>query len=68
MITGVRGAGDAGFGGEIRQVRSRARGEGAKRVPLSPDRPVAGFLPHIEGDRAWFRWGDKPFERTGDDG
>ncbi|MFG2323092.1 hypothetical protein [Streptomyces sp. NPDC048568] len=68
MITGVRGAGDTGLGGETRQVRSRDCGEGAKRAPLSPDGPVAGFLPHIEGHRAWFRWSDELFERTGDDG
>ncbi len=68
MITGVRGAGDAGFGGEIRQVRSRDRGAGAEGAPLSPDGPVAGFLPHIEGGRAWLRWSDEPFQRTGGDG
>lgn len=28
----------------------------------SPDRPVPEFLLHIEGDRAWFRWSDEPFE------
>ncbi|MER5914014.1 hypothetical protein ABT124_26925 [Streptomyces sp. NPDC001982] len=28
----------------------------------SPDGPVPEFLLHIEGDRAWFRWSDKPFE------
>lgn len=21
--------------------------------------PVAGFLPHINGDEAWFRWSDE---------
>ncbi|MFF3332438.1 hypothetical protein ACFYWX_23225 [Streptomyces sp. NPDC002888] len=33
----------------------------------SPDGPVPEFLLHIEGDRAWFRWSDEPFEddRTG---
>ncbi|MFJ4466657.1 hypothetical protein ACIP2X_03965 [Streptomyces sp. NPDC089424] len=30
-----------------------------RRVSLSsPDGPVADFLLHIEGDRAWFRWID----------
>ncbi|WP_328876740.1 hypothetical protein OHT76_40585 [Streptomyces sp. NBC_00287] len=34
-----------------------------RRVSLSsPDGPVAEFLLHIEGDRAWFRWSDEPFE------
>lgn len=34
-----------------------------RRVSLmSPDGPVPEFLLHIEGDRAWFRWSDKPFE------
>ncbi|MCI3274019.1 hypothetical protein [Streptomyces cylindrosporus] len=28
----------------------------------SPDGPVPEFLLHIEGDRAWFRWSDEPFE------
>ncbi|WP_345593000.1 hypothetical protein [Streptomyces marokkonensis] len=40
-----------------------------RRVRLvSPDGPVAEFLLHIEGERAWFRWSDEPFqrERTGD--
>ncbi|WP_330455849.1 hypothetical protein OIB37_02575 [Streptomyces sp. NBC_00820] len=33
------------------------------RVSLSsPDGPVPEFLLHIEGDRAWFRWSDEPFE------
>ncbi|ANS70066.1 hypothetical protein SLINC_7842 [Streptomyces lincolnensis] len=36
-----------------------------RRVSLtSPDGPVAEFLLHIDGDRAWFRWSDEPF---GDD-
>ncbi|NUP38611.1 MAG: hypothetical protein HOY76_16735 [Streptomyces sp.] len=35
-----------------------------RRVSLSsPDGPVPEFLLHIEGDRAWFRWNDEPFER-----
>jgi hypothetical protein len=34
-----------------------------RRVSLcSPDGPVAEFLLHIEGDRAWFRWSEEPFE------
>ncbi|MCX4767125.1 hypothetical protein OG562_40400 [Streptomyces sp. NBC_01275] len=34
-----------------------------RRVSMtSPDGPVAEFLLHIEGDRAWFRWSDEPFE------
>ncbi|WAZ25973.1 hypothetical protein STRCI_007506 [Streptomyces cinnabarinus] len=34
-----------------------------RRVTLSsPDGPVAEFLLHIDGDRAWFRWSDEPFE------
>ncbi|WP_416530301.1 hypothetical protein [Streptomyces coelicoflavus] len=40
----------------------------ARRVRLvSPDGPVAAFLLHIEGDRAWFRWSDEPFEPEGTD-
>jgi hypothetical protein len=27
----------------------------------SPEGPVAEFLLHISGDRAWFRWSDEPF-------
>ncbi|MGW7341541.1 hypothetical protein [Streptomyces sp. NPDC054808] len=39
-----------------------------RRVRLvSPDGPVAEFLLHIDGDRAWFRWSDAPFEREGTD-
>ncbi|CCK25306.1 hypothetical protein BN159_0927 [Streptomyces davaonensis JCM 4913] len=34
-----------------------------RRVTLSsPDGPVAEFLLHIDGDRAWFRWSEEPFE------
>lgn len=43
-------------------------GEIERRVRLvSPDGPVAGFLLHIRGERAWFRWSDEPVgrERTG---
>ena len=37
----------------------------ARRVSLSsPDGPVAEFLLHIEGDRAWFRWSDELFEHA----
>jgi hypothetical protein len=33
-----------------------------RRVALvSPDGPVPEFLLHIDGDRAWFRWSEKPF-------
>lgn len=36
-------------------------GEIERRVRLvSPDGPVAGFLLHIRGDRAWFRWSEEP--------
>jgi hypothetical protein len=27
-----------------------------------PGRPVAEFLLHIEGDEAWFRWSEEPFD------
>ena len=38
----------------------------ARRVSLlAPDGPVPEFLLHIEGDRAWFRWSDEPFEEAG---
>ncbi|MFF7162079.1 hypothetical protein ACFZBP_12055 [Streptomyces sp. NPDC008086] len=34
-----------------------------RRVSLSsPDGSVAEFLLHIEGERAWFRWSEEPFE------
>ncbi|WP_424556283.1 hypothetical protein [Streptacidiphilus pinicola] len=29
---------------------------------VAPAGPVAEFLLHIDGDRAWFRWSDEPFE------
>ncbi|MEW2403069.1 hypothetical protein [Streptomyces sp. NPDC046862] len=29
---------------------------------VAPGRPVAEFLLHIEGDQAWFRWSEEPFE------
>ncbi|MHC5907046.1 hypothetical protein ACVNF4_24565 [Streptomyces sp. S6] len=39
-------------------------GEITARVSLSsPDGPVPEFLLHIEGERAWFRWSDEPFDR-----
>ncbi|PZT71228.1 hypothetical protein DN402_03545 [Streptomyces sp. SW4] len=37
------------------------QGEIGRRMRLdSPDGPVAGFLLHVDGDRAWFRWSDEP--------
>ncbi|MFJ8113530.1 hypothetical protein [Streptomyces sp. NPDC096132] len=39
------------------------QGEIRRRVTLvSPRGPVPEFLLHIEGDTAWFRWSDEPFE------
>ncbi|MFA3878225.1 hypothetical protein ABS735_32010 [Streptomyces sp. MMCC 100] len=36
-----------------------------RRVRLvSPDGPVAEFLLHIKGDRAWFRWSDESFDES----
>ncbi|MEV8100563.1 hypothetical protein [Kitasatospora sp. NPDC085879] len=29
----------------------------------APTGPVAEFLLHIDGDRAWFRWSDEPFDQ-----
>ncbi|MCO1580710.1 hypothetical protein M8C13_33635 [Crossiella sp. SN42] len=29
---------------------------------VSPEGPVAEFLLHIQGDEAWFRWSDEPFD------
>ncbi|MEE1827334.1 hypothetical protein PUR61_34855 [Streptomyces sp. BE20] len=29
----------------------------------APAGPVAEFLLHVDGDRAWFRWSDEPFEQ-----
>lgn len=39
-------------------------GEIGRRVSLiAPHgRPVPEFLLHIDGDRAWFRWSDEPFD------
>ena len=47
----------------------KAYDEVRRRVALSsPQGPVPEFLLHIEGDRAWFRWSDEPFEeRPGDE-
>jgi len=48
-----------------RQEWEAAYGEISRRVSLSsPDGPVPEFLLHIEGDRAWFRWSDEPFEHA----
>ncbi|NUR05087.1 MAG: hypothetical protein HOY79_53880 [Streptomyces sp.] len=50
---------------EHRQAWEAAYDEITRRVSLSsPDGPVAEFLLHIEGDRAWFRWSDEPFEHA----
>ncbi|MER6205523.1 hypothetical protein [Streptomyces sp. NPDC001642] len=39
----------------------------SRQVTLtSPDGPVPEFLLHIEGEQAWFRWSDEPFDE--DDG
>ncbi|WP_217143561.1 hypothetical protein [Streptomyces sp. AC627_RSS907] len=44
-----------------RQEWEAVLAEIGRRVRLvSPDGPVADFLLHIEGDRAWFRWSDEP--------
>ncbi|GAB3118253.1 hypothetical protein GCM10027160_30010 [Streptomyces calidiresistens] len=43
----------------------RVRDEIERRVTLwSPSGPVAGFLLHIDGERAWFRWSDEPLARS----
>ncbi|MEU9338843.1 hypothetical protein AB0D49_37790 [Streptomyces sp. NPDC048290] len=40
----------------------------SRRVTLSsPDGPVPEFLLHIEGDSAWFRWSDEPFDEDEED-
>ncbi|GHH00034.1 hypothetical protein [Streptomyces lanatus] len=47
---------------EERDQWEAAYDEIRRRVTLaSPDGPVAEFLLHIEGDRAWFRWSEEPF-------
>lgn len=51
-------------GAEHRAEWEAVSAEIERRVRLvSPDGPVAEFLLHIEGDRAWFRWSDEPFEQ-----
>ncbi|MDT0612634.1 hypothetical protein [Streptomyces lancefieldiae] len=56
---------DAGHWAEWERVYA----EIGHRVRLvSPDGPVAEFLLHIKGDRAWFRWSDEPFGREPADG
>ncbi|MEV7289653.1 hypothetical protein AB0O01_34745 [Streptomyces sp. NPDC093252] len=38
----------------------------SRRVTLSsPDGPVPEFLLHIDGESAWFRWSDEPFDAEG---
>ncbi|GAA2493591.1 hypothetical protein [Streptomyces longisporus] len=50
---------------EHRQEWEAAYEEITRQVSLSsPDGPVPEFLLHIEGDRAWFRWSDEPFEHA----
>ncbi|MCD9874631.1 hypothetical protein [Streptomyces guryensis] len=50
---------------EHRQKWETAYDEITRRVSLSsPGGPVPEFLLHIEGDRAWFRWSDEPFEHA----
>jgi hypothetical protein len=37
-----------------------------RRVSLvAPSGPVPEFLLPVEGDRAWFRWSDEPFDADG---
>jgi hypothetical protein len=44
-------------------VGEEAYDEVRRRVSLhAPGGPVPEFLLHIEGDRAWFRWSDEPFD------
>ncbi|MEE1941937.1 hypothetical protein V1L54_21440 [Streptomyces sp. TRM 70361] len=44
---------------EREKVHDRIR----KTISLTaPSGPVAEFLLHIDGDRAWFRWSDRPFD------
>ncbi|MGW1952615.1 hypothetical protein ACWCPI_07580 [Streptomyces sp. NPDC001920] len=48
---------------EVWEAWEAAYDEIRRRVSLSsPKGPVAEFLLHIEGDRAWFRWSEQPFE------
>jgi hypothetical protein len=40
----------------------RIYGRIADALSLLPPRgPVPEFLLHVEGDEAWFRWSDEPF-------
>jgi hypothetical protein len=56
---------DAGHWAEWEAVHARI----AASVSLaSPDGPVAEFLLHIEGDRAWFRWSEEPLGTKDADG
>ncbi|MFE1834628.1 hypothetical protein [Streptomyces sviceus] len=53
---------------ESRQEWEAAYDEVRRRVSLiAPNGPVPEFLLHIEGDRAWFRWSDEPFDEDGTD-
>ncbi|MDQ0766413.1 hypothetical protein QFZ32_000924 [Streptomyces canus] len=48
---------------ERQQQWEEAYDEVRRRVSLhAPGGPVPEFLLHIEGDRAWFRWSDEPFD------
>ncbi|GAB7106391.1 hypothetical protein JCM4814A_47050 [Streptomyces phaeofaciens JCM 4814] len=48
---------------DTRQEWEEAYDEIRRRVSLvSPRGPVAEFLLHIQGEQAWFRWSDEPFE------
>jgi hypothetical protein len=41
----------------------RVVGEISETLELvAPAGPVAEFLLHIDGERAWFRWSDVPFD------
>ncbi|MET7733474.1 hypothetical protein ABZT02_19180 [Streptomyces sp. NPDC005402] len=54
------------FDEERQQEWEKAYDEVRRRVSLlAPTGPVAEFLLHIEGDRAWFRWSDEPFGADG---
>ncbi|MFF7445407.1 MULTISPECIES: hypothetical protein [unclassified Streptomyces] len=49
--------------GEEIEKWERVYDEVRRRVSLtSPDGPVPEFLLHIEGDAAWFRWSEEPFD------
>jgi hypothetical protein len=48
---------------EVWEAWEAAYDEIRRRVTLSsPDGPIAEFLLHIEGDRAWFRFSEVPFD------